>query len=73
MIKFHSKYPENYYANSKEKLKQLRIQVNNIVPIPLPINRSEYYKELLKRHRNKNQRYKAELEVSFIKNLIELN
>ena len=63
MIKFHSKYPQNYYATSKEKLKQLRIQANNIVPIPLPIAKSEFYKELLKRHRNKNQRYKDELEV----------
>ena len=62
-MKFHSKYPENYYTTSKEKLKQLRIQANNIVPLPLPIAKGEFYREILKRHRNKNQRYKDELEL----------
>jgi hypothetical protein len=63
LMKFHSKYPENYYTTSKEKLKQLRIQANNIVPLPLPIAKGDFYREILKRHRNKNQRYKDELEV----------
>ena len=63
MIRFTSKYPENYYTVCKEKLKELRLKANNIVPVPLPISKSEFHKEILKRHSNKNQRYKDEIEV----------
>ena len=62
-MKFTGRYPQNYYQVAAIKLNELRIAANTFVPVPLPINIHELYREMLRRHHSKNKRSIDELEV----------
>ena len=66
-IDYRKKYPENHYEEISTRLKELRKLCNvNGDDSLLPIPGEQLYEQIIKRHENKDEKFKKELEVIII-------